>query len=139
MLDEKEMVPFEFLICSFGGVGTTFFINFVKKYKKTNSPADRDGFKHQKHPPKKFKHAFKAIYIFGDPFNALISIFNRNFQREQLRKISKPKIKKFEDKIVNLLSYLNNGKDLFRFENHFDCWAKSKVRYPILFIKYENI
>ena len=44
----KEM---ELLVCSYGGVGTTFLIDFLAQYKICNNRDDKDGFKHLDKPP----------------------------------------------------------------------------------------
>lgn len=53
----------ETIICSPGGVGTTFLIKFIAQYKSVNNSKDRDGIKHLDRPPLVLNNSLKAIYI----------------------------------------------------------------------------
>lgn len=41
----------EILVASCGGVGTSFFMNFLKKHRRINCPRDTDRLKHTPIPP----------------------------------------------------------------------------------------
>jgi len=70
---------FDVLVSSFGGVGTTFLMKFLNQNLSVNCPNDRDHLKHALYPPISPSPNLKAIYVFGDPIEAAISLFRRNF------------------------------------------------------------
>lgn len=140
---KKIYIPREIdvLISSYGGVGTTFFISFVSKYKKTLA-YEEAYFKHIPLPPLSKNNNLKVIYIFGNPQNACISLFRRNYQNghstnySNYFKTRKEPIPKEE----SLIEYLTKGIDKFRFEKHFLNWSKTHYsKYEILFLKYETL
>ena len=49
----------EVVVGSYGGVGTTFFLDFVAQFKKTNHPQDEDKIKHLGMPPISFNKEIK--------------------------------------------------------------------------------
>src|SRR5574343_385370 len=118
-----------FLISSFGGCGTTFLINFVSNYKKTNDSSDKDGLKHIKSPPD-LSFIKKALYLFSDPKNAVVYHFSKinqgfpfwpiNHCRNMGGDWAKMKVN------WNLRDYLNNKEDLFKIEVNFNNWLSSK-------------
>ena len=63
------------LVCSPGGVGSSFFIAFLEKYKSVNSYKDRDGLKHIDRPPLTLNSNLKAIYIYGEYTENLLMQF----------------------------------------------------------------
>lgn len=144
-------------VTSFGGVGTSFFYKFLSE-QNTDIPNDRfyGIWKHQRIPPGKLndklckvKQDFKAVYLFGNPMDAVISLFQRNYQIEILQTLLYPHVA-YEDKTYleqwnenwGLEQYLDNGKDLFRLEEHFRNWAECPREgrsYPIMLVKYETM
>jgi len=130
----------EVLVISFGGVGTSFLLKEIAKYKKTNSPGDRDYCKHLTIPPLGGPPNLKVIYIFGDPILATISLFNRRFHCSQSIKLQRFYRAGFLiPNKMTLEAYAKKGKDGFFFERHFNNWYEKHQRYPTLFLKYENL
>jgi hypothetical protein len=99
-----------------------------------------------------------VVYLYGNPFNSLLSFYRRN--RDTERKISilhadggKEEPCKWVKKTCywlrgnykdvnddwNIDGYLDNGEDLFKWEENFDKWLNSETDYPILFIRSEDI
>ncbi|MBT4223570.1 MAG: hypothetical protein HOD72_03800 [Opitutae bacterium] len=133
----KEM---ELLICSYGGVGTTFLIDFLAHYKKCNNRDDQDGFKHLDKPPPTRNPELKTIYIFGKPIDAIYSLFRRGFHNEQSYKLLEQYEKLNPVPIeMSLETYAKEGTDRFHFENHFLNWSERNFQYPVLFVRYEKI
>lgn len=156
-----EKIKHDIQISSYGGVGTTLFYNFLKE-QGFNIPVEGDWgkWKHMRSPPLnseyRIKSGFKAIYLFSNPMNSIISIFERGFQIWHLERMGqKPhevherftvdeylkKYKKFAA-FRTLKTYLDQGKDFYGYEEHFRNWtrcSKEKRDYPIMIIKYETI
>jgi hypothetical protein len=130
----------ELLVCSYGGVGTTFLIDFLAQYKTCNNRNDQDGFKHLDKPPPTRNPDLKAIYIFGNPIDAIYSLFRRDFHNEQSYKLLEQYSKLAPVPMeMSLETYAKDGIDRFHFENHFLNWSQRHFQYPILFVRYEKI
>ncbi|MBR8826989.1 MAG: tetratricopeptide repeat protein [Gomphosphaeria aponina SAG 52.96 = DSM 107014] len=139
---QKQILAWlDVIICSSGGVGTSFFMDFVQEHKYINSPGDIDGLKHLDQPPiGKTKQNFKALYIFGDPLNAVVSLFRRNFQHPHSCKL----LANYVDiepiaRYCSLEEYVDEGIDRLKLEQHFDNWSNAQVNYPIMLVKYETM
>ena len=108
------------LISSMGGVGTTFFIKHIKRHTTTNDILNSDGFKHLPFPPFSSNKNIKYIYIYGNPIDSVISLFRRNHQVAQSRKLLL-----FNNKLncikrdTTLEQYAAEGVDRFLFSNQF--------------------
>ncbi len=132
----------DIIVVSYGGVGTSFLINFLSKYKITNSSVDSDGFKHLPLPPISFNRKVKFVYIYGNPQMAAVSLFRRKYHFAQSRKLQRW-INKDLAPIplkMTLQEYAALGVDRFLFEEHFFNWyEKYLTGIPTLFVRYENI
>lgn len=128
------------IVCSYGGVGTSFLISFVEKYKAVNSRRDRDRIKHLDRPPIVLNKNFKAVYVLGNPFDAVISLFRRNMHHRQSKKLlaNYPNLTPVEPSCT-FQEYVEHGVDKFKLNEHFQNWKTAKVNYPIMLIKYESI
>lgn len=132
---------FKYLCVSYGGSGAHMLLNIMK-----NNPIIDTGCFEQHHirkPPKTFSEPVKVVYIFGDPYNAILSYFRR--RKEQRKTWVKEHCKNIrgEYKKINenwdLLDYLKNGEDLFKLEEHFDNWTNIKEKdYQVAVLKYES-
>jgi Sulfotransferase domain len=137
-LDKK----YDAIVASSGGVGTTFFMEFLDQHILINSPTDRDRLKHSCYPPLSMNAKQKAIYIIGDPITATISLFRREYHFNQAKKllnIQGGKTIGLIQKHTTLQEYAEAQVDCFQFEAHYKNWRTSSVPYPILFVKYEKI
>jgi len=130
----------EVVVGSYGGVGTTFLMNFLSNYFITNSYRDRDNIKHHPIPPITFNKKTKYIYIYGNPEIAAISLFRRNIHRAQSDKLLQ--FKGFIHRIpanITLDQYAQEGVDRFLFREHFYNWYDEHQIQPTFFVKYEKI
>lgn len=126
------------LIVSAGGVGTTFLIKAIGKYKKTNDPDNLDGYKHSPIPPISKNKSLKVIYIFGDPLVATVSLFRRQYHRTQsavMQKFRKEQVLLPQD--LSLADYVAEGKDRLYFGLHFNHWCLRFPFYETLFVHYD--
>ena len=146
----------KYFVVSYGGVGTHMLMPMIKEQDwlgsiiKRNEPSYMKYPHHLRVPPKSFKeHGYngkvKIIYVFGDPINSVLSHFRR---RSSVKKDwahhhcinVQGEYEKFDTQ-WNLESYLNNGEDLFKLEEHFDNWVNIKpteIDYDLMIVKYES-
>ncbi len=130
----------EVLISSTGGVGTTFLIEHINKYKLTNHIGDNDKLKHIVFPPVSYNKNIKYIFIFGNPIDSVISLFKRNLYHNHSSKLVQ-----FNNKFnaisqnTTLEEYARGGIDRFLFAEQFINWLTLSKFYPTLFLKYEKI
>lgn len=131
----------EVLVASYGGVGTTFLMDFIRKYKKVNDYYDADGLKHSPLPPISRNKKVKVIYVYGDPILATVSLFRRGYHHDQSKKLVgylNTKVKAIPLKMT-LDEYASQGIDRFFFKEHFYNYFESHLYYPTFFVKYEKI
>ncbi len=128
------------LVVSAGGVGTTFLMNAIAKYKITNCPSNTDGYKHLPIPPIISNRNLKIVYVFGDPILACISLFRRKFHHTQ--SVWANKFQQLDytiPKNITLEEYVENRKDGHYFQLHLNNWKKEYLYHQTLFLKYESI
>jgi hypothetical protein len=130
----------EVLIVSYGGVGTSFLIDAISPYRKTNYKDDIDGLKHYPLPPLNGSHNLKVVYIYGDPAEAVMSLFRRNYHHHQSTKLQSHRLRRHVVDIASTLSsYAERGEDQFFFADHFLNWRHRYVLYPTLYLHYDTI
>lgn len=130
----------ELVVSSFGGVGTSFLIRFLSRYKRVNPANDKGSLKHHYVPPTSAHPSQKFIYVFGNPVHATISLFRRNFHRLQSIKIQKASNLNSPIPLeMTLEEYASQGVDRFGFRDHFFNWYKADCMNPILFVRYETL
>lgn len=130
----------EVLIVSAGGVGTTFLMEEIGKYKKTNCPSNTDGYKHMPVPPISGNQNLKVVYVFGNPIMASMSLFRRNYHHLQSLKAQQFLNRKYVIPAeMSLEAYAKNGQEGHHFRQHFHNWSQRFSIYPTLFIRYESL
>jgi len=125
--------PIDVCIVSYGGVGCSALMQVLNRFLKTNNPNDADGLKHKnspKLPIYKGNIIRKVIYVYNNPMNAVISLYRRNFQQAQLRKLTGKKA----PPNFTLKNYAKSGIDIFEMEQHFHNWAIGSNKFPILMV-----
>jgi hypothetical protein len=131
------------LLISPGGCACTSFIKFIKDYVPINSYNDKDRLKHTLpwNPLVKEYNASRIIYLYGDFDKAARSLFRRNFQKAQYRKLRNisanpdvnPPFNNYKQ-YVNLV--LQSKIEPLGILDHFKAW---KSVPNVFFIHYENI
>ncbi len=131
----------EIVVASFGGVGTTFLMDYLSKYKKTNFPCDRDLLKHSPVPPISFNREIRFLYVYGDPITATVSLFRRKYHHWQAEKLTRYSHQRDLNILpqTSLAEYATNKVDSFEFRNHFFNWYDNYLAHPTMFIRYESI
>lgn len=128
------------IVVSYGGVGTSFLIDFISQYLLTNCSKDTDGLKHLDIPPLSLNPNLKVLYVYGDPVEAAISLFRRNYYYYHSVKLLRnvPHLQALT-RDYNLSRYAEEGVDRLGLTNHFYNWWEHYPVYNTLFIRYESI
>lgn len=98
-----------------------------------------DPWKHMAVPPHDcdVKPGFRAVYLFDDPRNAVLSVFRRSYQNWHIRNMN-GNLDGWEEGYT-IDDFLSNGDDLFRMEEQFEDWVHARRSYPILFIRFDEL
>ncbi|MEN0045801.1 MAG: hypothetical protein AAF806_01945 [Bacteroidota bacterium] len=130
----------EVLLVSAGGVGTTFLMDAISKYRITNCTSNTDQYKHSPIPPIRFFRSPKAIYVFGDPVLAVISLFRRSYHHVQSKRHNKyinPEL--VLPKEMTIDEYADLEQDALNLQYHFNNWYTNYRIYDTLFVHYNAI
>lgn len=141
---------------SIGGVGTTFLYYFAEDTNLNvisqldpGETGDYGIWKHTRHPLREndprgvsFRKGYRVVYVIGNPYNALISLFRRGYHYMALERLEVDA--KTRDRFYpswTLRDYLANGEDLYAFTSHILNWTcpRPPLPYPVLCIKYEHL
>jgi hypothetical protein len=156
----------KYLVVSHGGVGTHAVAKFIR-------PNCRLGFNPVRHHPSLFVLPFvshdygknrhvnpvrmlngddvRVIYVFGDPRNAACSFFRRRAKNNAWLRLAVANLGGNASRVGPMLTlekYVNDGRDLFGFEQHVKVWTGGESRmieksdgcsYPILAVRYETM
>jgi hypothetical protein len=131
-------------VTSFGGSGTTaLHEHLLRMGVDVPTTPGSFPFKHQRVPPAPdaVPPEFRVVYPFGDPRNAVVSVFRREFQGGHYRgmRLRKP-MPEAEHHLTDLEHFLEGNVDEFEIEDHFDQWFDARARtYPVLFLRYEAL
>lgn len=128
--------PHRCAMASMGGVGSTALARHI------GSIVDKSTREHG-YSPKLFENEknLRLGYIYGNPYNAVLSIFRRNFQNMHVHAMHADSGTLPVDlRDVSLEAYLEKGIDEFAMERQFDNWVNySASKGPIILIKYESL
>lgn len=105
--------------------------------------------KHQLSPPpdSRTPAGFRAIYLYSDPRNIVLSVFRRNIQHchlERMGQVSRRFGIPVERPARNpdswkLQDLLNLESDPFRIQEQFLNWTKAKRDYPIMIVQFDSL
>jgi hypothetical protein len=117
-------------------------MDHINRFRRTNHPGDADGFKHAPLPPLTHADNLKVVYVFGDPVDAVLSLFRRKYHFEHylsMRKwdgIQKPAI----HTETTIEEFSKRGRDEFRLARHLIRYRSEALPFQdILFLRYEAI
>ena len=121
-----------YIISSAGGVGTTFFIDWLRHFYTVNDRNDVDKLKHPKKPLER-KDIKKVVYIYTKkPEEQALSLVKR-FKSAQIKKLTGNTLPINSQNDLTKFNY-----DPFNFEGVFKNWWKdTEHKYPIAFINYD--
>lgn len=133
LLDRR---PFRTAICSMGGVGSTALARHLLSF------ADKSHLEHAWSPAlyERFDDV-RLGYIFGNPYNAVLSVFRREFQHMHVAAMNAESPTPAASlKGLSVEAYLERGVDEFRIERQFDHWTNpAKATHPTILIRYEAL
>jgi len=142
-VDDPYAVTHRIQITSYGGSGTTALRDHCQD-AGLDVPRSPDSwpFKHARVPPAAadVPDGFRAIYVYGDPRDAVRSIFRRGLQLGHyslLHDLRRPS-PEVEARLESLERYTEAGIDDFGLEEHFDNWAAA-AGYPVLLLRFESL
>jgi hypothetical protein len=150
MLDRLEQSPdmatvrHTVQVTSFGGSGTTaLYDHLIAAGIDVPQTVGQFPFKHQRVPPARgdVPDGFRVVYLFGDPRNAVVSVFRREYQGGHYRgmRLQEP-TPDVERRLTDLDHFLDGGVDEFEIADHFDRWYLRDARsYPVMFLRYEDL
>ena len=125
------------MVCSHGGVGTTFISEFISRYLRVNDPYDRDHSKHIPLPPRWISRDIKIIYVYGNPSEAAMSLFARGYAALQS---SKNGVLFPVERNESFESYLERGEDRLGLTAHLSRWANPENhRNNVFLVKYDKL
>jgi hypothetical protein len=144
-------------VVSAGGVGSKQIVTWLMG----DLPAEvrSRAHSHRRIPPVSLRSGERCIYVFGDPRNAVLSIFNRRQRRHQghgfevvnpVRDNPAPGFAMLHARNLesdpgemtadwDLAKYLEKQYDAFRLEEHFDFWLSAETPYEVVFVRYETL
>ncbi|MEO1361437.1 MAG: hypothetical protein AAFU81_13945 [Pseudomonadota bacterium] len=162
-LIEKSLAPLptdvDFYFASFGGVGSKILCQSVyaaRGVQDRSALSGRHG--HRRLPWPHLGGHQTAVYVFGDPRNAVISFFGQRLRRHSRHGMGAAQetgpgradwvvqhMFNIEvptgplDESWDIARFLSQSHDLFRLEEHLDGWLYADAAYPVTFLRYETL
>lgn len=143
---------YDVVVISYGGSGTTLLARTLGRFMRVNAPnSERDGILHAcspTHPIFENLKIGRAIYVYANPPEAVLSIFNRGFQGRMQAKINSMHrnraayLRNIRENTVamELDDLLRRGTDPFCIGEHLNNWTNPQAgNFPILCVKYEAL
>lgn len=129
-------------VTSFGGTGTTMLYEFLEEHDG-DIPSDHSNWRPWKHLPRppgdsEVKDGFRAVYVFGNPMNAVLSVFRRDYQRWHIRNMRED-VSEPASPDWGLEEFLQESEDPFRMGKHFREWTHADRSYPILYLNFDAL
>lgn len=128
--------PFRTAMCSMGGVGSTALARHLLSF------ADKSPLEHAWTPAVYDRQRnLRLGYMFGNPYNAVLSVFRRNYQDMHSRAMNaNSPTAAARLKGVSIEEYLERGVDEFHIERQFDNWTSSaNAVHSTVLIRYEML
>lgn len=162
-IDTRELMkrrPYkrDFAVFSFGGVGSKLLVKWLLGRDQTARHYGSAHY-HWRLPPLHVNNGQQVIYMFGDPRDSIISFYQRRTSRHERHGFGSSAYTKDDPapdwplKALRnieadssgfstewgLADYLDQQRDYFRLEEHFDFWLGARRDFDILFVKYETL
>lgn len=131
-------------LTSFGGSGTTALGEHLRAagIDLPTTPGQFP-FKHQRTPPESaaVPQGFRALYLVGDPRDAVMSVFRRGFQDGHYVGMHGRRPDDAVDaRLVSLATFLDAGVDDFAIADHVEQWLGAGDRdYPIMVVRFDRL
>lgn len=130
-------------VTSFGGAGTTALCDHLLPLgiDLQKGPAQWP-FKHRRTPPSagEVPDGFRVVYILGDPRDAILSIFRRDYQVGHWAALNeRDPDEETVRRLASLETFLDAGRDEFELADHFARWRAHDRGYPVMFVRYDHL
>ena len=142
---DPEAIRHTVQVTSYGGSGTTALCAHLADAGLDLPQAPGFfPFKHQRVPPGvgEVPSGFRAVYLYSDPRNAVLSVFGRGIQvghYRGLRMVRQPP-PDVRRRLASLDAFLAAGVDDFLLEEHLDSWlGHGSPGYPLLAVRLESL
>lgn len=126
----------EYCLSSIGGVSSSVLFDFLASKLKHSTenrfPQGQSKWKHSLYPPVS-PSLKKAIFVFGDPRIAVMSIIRRDISMVHLKNKGLPHYR------FTLKELLEQERDPLRTYEHMNNWFSGSKQYPIFCVSAENI
>jgi hypothetical protein len=130
-------------VTSFGGSGTTALCRrFIELEVDLQKGPGQWPHKHARRPPlaQEVPPGFRVVYVVGDPRDAVVSIFRRNYQLGHFRALHNREPSAQErERLASLDAFVAVGEDGFDLSGHLRGWRAHPPGYPVLFVKYDHL
>lgn len=130
-------------ITSFGGSGTTALTAaFLDGGLDLPPGPGQWPHKHTRRPPEAaaVPAGFRVVYPVGDPRDAVLSVFRRDYQRGHWRALhDAPADAETPAFLDTLDTFLARGVDEFGLEDHLDAWLHHPPGYPVMVLRFDRI
>ena len=139
-----ESKNYLYRVASIGGVGSSAMVQYVEHEKGPMIDDEKHfiapGFKMEE----PFDKPYKFLYIIGNPYNAVMSIWRRGFKtlhEEAIASAFREENQHIVDEKDTLLQYLRKGKDAYRMKEHIINWYHYHPlgEEQVMIVKYEKI
>ena len=130
-------------VTSFGGSGTTALVEHLVLVG-ADLPRTPGGFpfKHQPHPPAvdAVPVGFRTVFPFGDPRDAVLSVFRRDIQGAHYRgmRLRRPDALA-AGRLADLEAYLAGGVDELGVVDQFRAWQRGDLGFPVCFVRTDAL
>jgi hypothetical protein len=143
-LGKRTTLDHTLQVTSYGGTGTTMLYRFLEQHT-AHIPQDHENWKPWKHLPEppsndSVDDGFRAVYLFGNPMDAVLSVFRRDYQSWHVRNMnSHEEDWAGWDDDWDLEDFLSQGYDYFHMDRHFTNWTQADRDYPILLLRFDAL
>ena len=140
---DAERLDHDVQVTSFGGAGTTALCDHLTSRGVTlqRGPGHWPWKHRRRRPsPTDVPEGFRVIYLLGDPRDAVLSLFRRDYQLGHYQAVNErdpdPSAGR---RLESLDRFLQAGVDDFALADHVDRWLAPDPGYPLLAIRYEAL
>jgi hypothetical protein len=130
-------------VTSYGGTGTTaLYRSFIEGGLSVPKGPGQWPFKHRRSAPQasEVPDDFRVVYIIGDPRDAVVSLFRRDYQIGHYQALHQRFLDpSLEGPMSSIEAFCADGVDHFALADHFEGWQNHPAGYPVMVLRYEYV
>ncbi len=130
-------------ITSYGGTGTTaLYRTFIDGGLSIPKGPGQWPFKHRRIAPEasEVPDGFRVIYLIGDPRDAVVSLFRREYQVGHYQALHEQLLDpSMAESMSSIEAFTAKGEDHFALADHFNGWRNHPGGYPVMILRYEYV